>query len=72
MNTAVKNAEIAFRIQVEKLKALKGLSNRELAELLGVSDRTVSLMLKKPLSTSSKNILLVQEYLRREEKKAWD
>lgn len=68
----VENAEISFRMQFSNLKDITGMDNSELADLLGCSRSTVSKIYSDPLSVNGKYILLVQEYLKREERKRYD
>lgn len=71
MRSIVRNAEDAFRIQLQKLKTRRRCSNAELADLLGISERTISRAMNNPFEVSARVVLLAQEYLRREEAKAY-
>lgn len=72
MKTVTQTAQINFRADISRLKALTGMNNIELGKLLGCSDQTISNIYKNPLTASGKYVLLIQEYLRREEKKIYD
>lgn len=66
-----KNAEISFRKSYSALKAITGRTDSDMAELLGVSRQTLSKLMKNPLHGSSRNVLLIQEHLRQEERKRY-
>lgn len=72
MKTVTQTAQISFRADISRLKALTGMNNIELGKLLGCSDQTISNIYKNPLTASGKYVLLIQEYLRREEKKIYE
>lgn len=72
MKTVTQTAQINFRADISRLKALTGMNNIELGKLLGCSDQTISNIYKNPLTASGKYVLLIQEYLRREEKKIYE
>lgn len=69
MKSMVEKATTAFKIQFSSLKAITGMNNEDIAKLLGCGITTVSRMYNNPFSVSGRYILMVQEYLRREEKK---
>ena len=51
-------------MKINNLKALKGLkSDRELAELLGCSEGTVSNLRNNPFSVNAGLLIMVEEYI---------
>lgn len=68
----VENAEISFRKDFASYKAITGKSNAEIAKMLGCSENTVSRMYNDPLSVVGRYILMIQEHLRREERKRYE
>lgn len=57
-------------MKINNLKALKGLkSDRELAELLGCSEGTVSNLRNNPFSVNAGLLIMVEEYLEEETEK---
>lgn len=71
MKSLTENAELSFRKDMSALMALMGISKYELAEMLGCTRQTVSKMYNEPFSVSGRYILMVQEYLKREERKRY-
>ena len=72
MKSIVENAAIAFRKDLNDLKAITGWKQAEIAQLLGCTRQTVSKLYNDPFSVNGRYILLVQEYLRREERKRYE
>lgn len=66
----VQNAQDEFVCQVLRLKKLKGWTNKDLAEHLGgINVRTAENLTMKPFSARGRNILMIQQWLREEERK---
>lgn len=72
MRSLVENAQISFKQQVANLKIDMGLNNEGLAKLLGCSTKTVGRLVDDPFTVSGRYILMVQEYLRKEERKRYE
>lgn len=72
MKTVVENAEITFRQQFASYKAITNKSNKDIAEMLGCSLQTVSNMYAHPFTVCGKYILLIQEYLKKEQRKRYE
>ena len=71
MKSLTENAELSFRKDMSALMALMGITKHELAEMLGCTRQTVAKMYSDPFSVSGRYILMVQEYLKREERKRY-
>ena len=71
MKSLTENAELSFRKDMSALMALMGITKHELAEMLGCTRQTVTKMYSHPFSVSGRYILMVQEYLKREERKRY-
>ena len=71
MKSLTENAELSFRKDMSALMALMGITKHELAEMLGCTRQTVTKMYSDPFSVSGRYILMVQEYLKREERKRY-
>lgn len=72
MKTTLENAAISFRVALNDLKAITGKNNKEVAELIGCSAQTISNAYNDPLSASGRIILLIQEHLKKEERKRYE
>lgn len=71
MKSITEFAEIEFKKQIAEYKAITGATNLDIAKLLGIDPATVSRMWNNPLSTSGKNVLLMQAYLEKERRKLY-
>ena len=71
MKSLTENAELSFRKDMSALMALMGITKHELAEMLGCTRQTDAKMYSDPFSVSGRYILMVQEYLKREERKRY-
>ena len=62
------NTEISFRIALDTYKHLKGYSDKQIAEVLGCGEKTITKMRTRPLEVSSRYTLPLLERLKMEER----
>ena len=61
--TLAENAAIDFKNQLDELQNITDWKDKELAEVLGCTDRTITNMRKDPFSVAGEWILKVQRHL---------